>query len=40
MENQIYELITENLGINGWDYYTSLSLEEQKTLLGGLGFEN
>jgi hypothetical protein len=40
MENQIYELITENLGINGWDYYISLSLEEQKTLLGELGFEN
>jgi hypothetical protein len=40
MENQIYEFITENLGLNGWDHYTSLPLEEQKTLLEELGFEN
>lgn len=38
MENQIYEFIVENLGINGWDLYTSLSPEEQKDLLEELGF--
>ena len=40
MENQIYEFITENLGLNGWDNYTSLSPKEQKIFLEELGFKD
>lgn len=39
MENQIYDFIVENLGLNGWDHYTCLSPEEQKDFLEELGFE-
>lgn len=39
MEDQIYEFIVENLGLNGWDHYNSLSPDEQKSMLEELGFK-
>ena len=40
MENLIYEFITENFGLNGWDYFTSLTKEEKNNYLKEIGFYN